>query len=142
MDVHAGLKHQNVPPSPISGGLPNSHARSGSESNERSAADLVTLPSESDLCVLPMNHLSRVVRRRRRIGRCPPGSLPPSPNSFSFSPTSNSVMNMEMKLSPPPPPPLPLYFFLIPFLFPVWESPVSSLSLFLPLSGRERSSNE
>ena len=135
MDVHAGLKHQNVPPSPISGRLPNSHAREEWRQEQRSAADLVTLPSESDLCVLPMNHLTRVVRRRR-IGRCPP-----SPNSFSFSPTSNSVMNMEMKLSPPPPP-LPLYFFLIPFLFPVWESPVSSLSLFLPLSGQERSSNE
>ena len=95
MDVHAGLEHQNVPPSSISGGLPNSHAKSGGKSNERAAADLVTLPSESDLCVLPMNHLTRVVRHRR-IGRCPP-----SPNSFSFSPTSNSVMNMEMKLSPP-----------------------------------------
>ena len=58
MDVHAGLKHQNVPPSPISGGLPNSHAKSGGKSNERAAADLVTLPSESDLCVLPMNHLA------------------------------------------------------------------------------------
>ena len=129
MDVHAGLKHQNVPPSSISGGLPNSHAKSGGKSNERAAADLVTLPSESDLCVLPMNHLTRVVRRRR-IGRCPP-----SPNSFSFSPTSNSVMNMEMKLSPPP---LPLYFFLIPFLFPVWESPVSSLSLFFSLCRAKR----
>ena len=102
--------------------------RAAARATSGAAADLVTLPSESDLCVLPMNHLTRVVRRRR-IGRCPP-----SPNSFSFSPTSNSVMNMEMKLSPPPP--LPLYFFLIPFLFPVWESPVSSLSLFLPLSGQ------
>ena len=130
MDVHAGLEHQNVPPSPISGGLPNSHAREEWRQEQRSA-DLVTLPSESDLCVLPMNHLTRVVRRRR-IGRCPP-----SPNSFSFSPTSNSVMNMEMKLSPPPPP-LPLYFFLIPFLFPVWESPVSSLSLFFSLCRAKR----
>ena len=107
--------------------------RAAARATSEAAADLVTLPSESDLCVLPMNHLARVVRRRR-IGR----SLAPSPNSFSFSPTSNSVMNMEMKLSPPPP--LPLYFFLIPFLFPVWESPVSSLP-FSPSVG-PRSSNE
>ena len=63
-------------------------------------------------------------------------SLPPPLILFSFSPSSNSVMNMEMKLSPAPP--LPLYFFLIPFLFPVWESLFPSL----PLSGRPRSPNE
>ena len=84
MFMRASSTKTFLPPSPISGGLPNSHAKSGGESNERSAADLVTLPSESDLRVLPMNHLSRVVRRRR-IGRCPPLILflfrqPPAPS--------------------------------------------------------------
>ena len=61
-----------------------------------------------------------------------------APNSFYSSPPtpSSTVMNMEMKLSPSPP--RPLYFFLIPFLFPVWESLFPSL----PLSGRPRSPNE
>ena len=48
--------------------------RAAARATSGAAADLVNLPSESDLCVLPMNHLSRVVRRR--IDR-PPGFLPP-----------------------------------------------------------------